>query len=349
MAEKKQRDSNIELLRIVLMIAIILHHYIVNSGITELINDSVVESWRWNSCVALILGWGGKTAINCFVLITGYFMCKQEYKWQKILHLYLEVKFYSIVIYLIFLISGYETFTLKGFYKTMFGVVLSFDKGFIGSFIAFYALIPFINKLISVLDKKSHGILAILLCIIFSIVPTLFLNTVFEYISWYTTLYIIASYIRLYPNKIFDNKRLTGLFLLGSLIVSWLTIILIYYCETKIGRVLPHYWFVADSNKILAFVTSLFAFSFFIKISLGQNKFVNTISSATFGVLLIHDSGDSMRKWLWQDVCNNVWHFKNDSLLRFIAHAFLCTLCIYSICVVINLVLKFLQKIIKNN
>ena len=31
------RDSNIELLRIVMMLAIIAHHYIVNSGISPLI------------------------------------------------------------------------------------------------------------------------------------------------------------------------------------------------------------------------------------------------------------------------------------------------------------------------
>lgn len=37
----KNRDSNIELLRIILMIVIVLHHYIVNSGITQVITDSI--------------------------------------------------------------------------------------------------------------------------------------------------------------------------------------------------------------------------------------------------------------------------------------------------------------------
>ena len=33
MTEKKQRSSNFELLRILLMLLIIAHHYVVNSGI----------------------------------------------------------------------------------------------------------------------------------------------------------------------------------------------------------------------------------------------------------------------------------------------------------------------------
>ena len=39
----KVRESNIELLRIVMMLVIVLHHYIVNSGITDVINASVVS------------------------------------------------------------------------------------------------------------------------------------------------------------------------------------------------------------------------------------------------------------------------------------------------------------------
>lgn len=34
---KPQRDSNIELLRILMMLVIIAHHYVVNSGIAPLV------------------------------------------------------------------------------------------------------------------------------------------------------------------------------------------------------------------------------------------------------------------------------------------------------------------------
>lgn len=37
MKEMKVRDSNIELLRILMMIVIVAHHYVVNSGVFQLI------------------------------------------------------------------------------------------------------------------------------------------------------------------------------------------------------------------------------------------------------------------------------------------------------------------------
>lgn len=40
---KKDRNSNIELLRIFMMLVIILHHYIVNSGVIQCV-DSIVTS-----------------------------------------------------------------------------------------------------------------------------------------------------------------------------------------------------------------------------------------------------------------------------------------------------------------
>ena len=80
---RQKRSSNFELLRILTMLCIIAHHYVVNSGITEKITQSNVL--QWNSVFALIFGWGGKTGINVFVLITGYFMCKSKISLKKFL------------------------------------------------------------------------------------------------------------------------------------------------------------------------------------------------------------------------------------------------------------------------
>ena len=38
---KKVRDSNIEVLRILLMLVIVLHHYIVNSPVILAVSDSI--------------------------------------------------------------------------------------------------------------------------------------------------------------------------------------------------------------------------------------------------------------------------------------------------------------------
>ena len=98
-AAVKQRESNIELFRIVLMLMIIAHHYVVNSGVEGLYDYSNVSG---NQVFLELWGWGGKVGVNCFLLVTGYFMCRGHFTWRKFLRLYLEVKFYKLAIALIF-------------------------------------------------------------------------------------------------------------------------------------------------------------------------------------------------------------------------------------------------------
>ena len=65
------RSSNLELFRIITMLVIVAHHYVVNSGLMPVIFDNYPSA---KSLFLLWFGWGGKTGINCCVLITGFFM-----------------------------------------------------------------------------------------------------------------------------------------------------------------------------------------------------------------------------------------------------------------------------------
>ncbi len=78
----KVRDSSIELFRIITMLLIVAHHYVVNSGMSDLITEG--NALAGSSLFLLLFGWGGKTGINCFVLITGYFMCTSRITVKKI-------------------------------------------------------------------------------------------------------------------------------------------------------------------------------------------------------------------------------------------------------------------------
>lgn len=51
----KKRDSNLELFRIISMIIIVAHHYVVNSGLLD-----CVQGTSLNDILILIFGWGGK-------------------------------------------------------------------------------------------------------------------------------------------------------------------------------------------------------------------------------------------------------------------------------------------------
>ncbi|MBQ4554425.1 MAG: hypothetical protein IJA53_04875 [Spirochaetaceae bacterium] len=134
--------------------------------------------------------------------------------------------------------------------------------------------------------------------------------------------------------------------MLICLLLSWLSVLVISFVSNKIGRVLPYFYFVADSNKILAIFTAIFMFLFAKSINIGSNKFINLLSASTFGVLMIHANSNTMRKWLWQDVCKNVENFTSSSLLQFIFHAVVCTLVVYIVCEFIDIIRKKIVNIL---
>ena len=62
------RNSNLELFRIILMLLIVAHHYVVNSG---MMSEMAKDPFAANSLFFYLFGAWGKTAINGFVMITG--------------------------------------------------------------------------------------------------------------------------------------------------------------------------------------------------------------------------------------------------------------------------------------
>lgn len=336
---KKERESNLELLRIITMLLIIAHHYVVNSGLMDLINANPLSK---SSIFLLLFGAWGKIGINCFVLITGYFMCKSHITIKKFIKLLFEIEFYMIIIYSIFFISGYEVFSVKTLVKAILPFY-SVSTNFTGCYLLFYLFIPFLNILIKNMNKKMHIRIIILSLFIYTIIGTLpKFSVTMNYVSWFIVLYFISSYASIYPIKIFTSIKFCTWAMIFSVILSMTSVVACTWLGEKIGSQGLSYYFVVDSNKILAVITSFFMFLFFKSIKIKHNRIINIVASSTFGVLLIHANSDTMRRWLWQDVLKNTSMYSSQWL---VLHALISVLAIYIICTLIDLIrIKLLEK-----
>ena len=335
-----ERQSNLELLRIIAMFVIVMHHYVVNSGLIQVIYDN---PYNFNSLLLLILGWGGKTAINCYIFITGYFMCKKDITAKKFARLFSEVLFYNIIIYTIFVVSGYEDFSIKACIKNILPIT-AIDSGFTSAFLVFYLFIPFLNIFIKALSEKQHLMFLILLLSVYTIWPSLKFNVAFNYVTWFCVLYFMAAYYRLYEKPKLNKKYFYKYFAVITLLLSWGAVGILSYIASLIGKDIVYwgYFFIADSNKILAVVTAVAAFMYFKNLDIGYNKWINKIAASTFGVLLIHANSDIMRQWLWKDTLNNVGWF--NSPYEFL-HLFSSVIGIYIICTLIDMLrIKFIER-----
>lgn len=281
------------------------------------------------------------------MLITGYFTCTQNFKWKKILDLCLQTIFYYGVIYFIFLALELDSFSIKRLYKILFHLPLYFGESFISCYVALYLLSPFINKLVNACTKKELTVLIGILLLLQTVFSTFFLNGYFDAIGWYSTVYIIGAYLRLYSNDFLKSKKITGIVCIFCIVFSWLSIIGILFLTKIIGKHLPYYHFINNANKIFAILTAISVFLFFNNLNLGTNKIVNTFAASTFGVLLLHQNA-VIPKYIWQDIFNNLNAFESYPSWKFILHLIISVLLVYITCVFIDISLRKSILIIKS-
>lgn len=300
--------------------------------------ENVTDS---NSLFCLLFGWGGKTGINCFLLITGYFMCKSNITIKKFLKLYLSIVFYNVVIYSVFVITDYYTFSADDI-KLLFIPLNGIGNNFFSTFLVFYLFIPFLNILVHNMTEKQHLSLISVCLISFTLAQSfLKVENGIRYVGWFMVLYFISSYLRLYPKEIFQKCGLWGLATVLSLLLSWASVILGAYTFKNTGSAMQ-YFYISDSNKILAVTTAFCAFLFFKNLKIRYSPFINTIAASAFGVLLIHANSNTMRQWLWRDTLRNTDFFNSESL---ISHAVISVLAVYIICTVIDIIrINLLEK-----
>ena len=332
------RSSNLELYRIVCMLMIVAHHFVVNSGLTAVDGPLKTAPLAANSIYLYLFGMWGKTGINCFLMITGYFMCTSKITLRKFLKLYLWIVFYRIVINGIFLATGRLEFSpslLSVFFP--FGNIHSDD--FFAAFMVWWLFIPFLNVLINNIDKRLHQLLMLLLVVVFTVYPFVpeVLNIEVNPICWFSTIYVIASYIRKYPESVYksDTARFWGLASLALVVISMISVVAILLLRNNLNGEIHQYYMVSDSNMPLALLVSVSTFMWFNNLRIPRSKLINAIGGSTFGVLLIHANSDTMRQWLWKDTIDCVGHY-GLPLGSLIAYSCLSVLTIFTICTIID-------------
>ena len=222
---KKQRESNLELYRIICMLMIVAHHYVVNSGLTGDDGFLVTEPTAPNSLLLALFGAWGKTGINCFLMITGYFMCMSSITLRKFIKLLGQIYLYRLLLFPIFFFAGYETLSPLRLGKLLLPSWGFYDN-FTGCFIFFWLTIPFLNVLVQNMTKRQHELLLILMLGMYTVlgsIPTF--GVTFNYVTWFGIIYCIASYIRLYPQPIFERRSLWGCLTFASIIMAIVSVL----------------------------------------------------------------------------------------------------------------------------
>lgn len=153
------RDSNFELLRIVCMLFIVMHHFITEILVPDLYRQDV-EQWDGYRSGLYLLNNLLFVGVNVFVLISGYYGIKA--KVRGFANLYFQCAFYGLLAYLIHLYVDNASFGMSVINNSLL-VFSHCQWWFIGSYIGLYLLSPLINKGLSLMSIKEHlGVILIM-------------------------------------------------------------------------------------------------------------------------------------------------------------------------------------------
>lgn len=161
---KTVRQSNVELLRIIAMLGVVLMHY--NS---ESVGGAFAYAEYGSVCDILlhILESIFVCAVNVFVMITGYFgVTSQKRSALKIFSLLLEVIAFRVALALLGMLQN-GAFELERIVYACFPV-----NYYVVLYLAVYILSPYINLLLKQLDSIQRKRLVIVAMFLFSVVAT---------------------------------------------------------------------------------------------------------------------------------------------------------------------------------
>lgn len=343
-----QRKSNIELLRIISMIFIIAHHYACHGG-------SYYGIWNGDNFVtASLLMSLGKIGVDIFVLITGYFMVRSDFKIIRIIRVELAILFYSIIWFVIAVnVLKIESISYLSLKDALLPSLMNKSTlyWFAPCYMGLQLLSPFLNKLVASLDKKQISLLIGILVSFISIIPTLLRSH-----TWYDgnmflfiLLYLVGAYIAEYGSCILSINKfvICGITVALYLLMNYATVTI-----RNNTQLYDKYGIYADSiwsgNSVFAIAISVLMLCFFLKLNISGSKIINGISATTFGIYLIHDNV-YFRQYFWKRVFHTERYYESDKLWL---HAIICIICVFVICSIIefirikvfNIFIKRLEK-----
>ena len=322
------RNSSIELLRIIAMVMIVFHHFSYHGGFSYGASVSVNHFW-YNFIVM-----GGKIGVDIFVLISGYNLITDHgtlFNVPKIVKFLGQVLFYSVAFFFVGIMTGVLDFGAKTALKAFFPITFS-AWWFASTYFVLYLMHPFINKLLTGIDRSMYQKLILLLVVCWSIIPTFTISS-FQSNSllWFVTLYAIAGYVKLYGlNKNITTKHYA---------VIWGICSLLTYASSVVFTILGNKWeifakqatYFYGQEKITTLLISVSFFMIFETAQMKYHKWINTVASATFGVYLIHDHG-VVSDFLWKDLFENARYQDSAFLIPYsifvVAVVFIACACI---------------------
>lgn len=324
-----ERHSGIELLRIISMFFVLNLHFIIKGLYSESSNSIVKYESYIIVCFSVV-------AVNCYVLISGFFLSNRSFKLSRVTLLYSQVWFYSVVTFIIMIAFRALSFSYGIMLQSVFPFIFK-NYWFVKEYILLLIFTPLLNSAINKLDKNKFKLVLGLLLSVYCVLNYLSkpLNPIDSSsgygVIWFIVLYLSSAYLQRFYT--IENKPLKYL--------------IIYICSVCLNSIMSLFlwgkgevWgnaMIRDYNNVLVYIGAVSLFLFFLNVQVKKpiiKKIVFFISPLTFAVYLIHES-PFVSEWLWGVINANTWCTNN---WLFIIQAFGTVFGIFCFCCAIEFI-----------
>lgn len=340
--KKSGRNSNIELLRIILIIMVITLHF--NNGDMgggfNMVQDNML-----GRVILYLLESLSICAVNCFMIISGYFLAyNKKVKLGKIVDLLLIVIFYRVVEYFVSIVFTQADFSVVKFAGKLLPV-----NYFAIFYIVTYIFSPYISKLFDSVNKISQKLLIEISLLIFVIWPTItdvIMNIVpslpLDGVSTISTSGNLAGYsvvqffvdvlIGMYLRRSNLNPKI-GLLITGYLI----SVVIMTFGIFKITSLYNY-------CSIFTVISATCLFLLFNKLSI-QSKLINFISKSVFAIFCIHTL--PLTNSLWVKYFITPEHI-SMSTGKMVIWTFISIIIMFLFCLIIDIFVRYTFGLLKN-
>ena len=329
------RQTSLELLRIISMLMIVASHSVVHGGFEEF-------PLSVNGALALVLTQGSRIGVDIFVILTGYFSVGKEVSFRKVKNQYFQIWTYSVLITVLMMIMGETRFNVKLAVSAFLPISTS-QYWFATCYILLLLISPCLQMCVEKLSKQQYQKMLIVFGVFWSVIPTLLIGVPgYNNFVWFIYVYMLAAYFRKYESDLINKIRIWhGVFLFLMICASAISV---YY----IGYTIPFLknnaiFLFAEMNKLPAIMCALLLFFGFRNWNMRPNKKINRIASCTFGVYLLHDN-PNIRKFLWCDLLKNANFITKK---YFVLRISFCIIVVFAIGILIEWIRQYVIKGIK--
>ena len=336
------RDSNIELLRIISIILIMFHHFSYHNDIVNQGTSAI------NKALGLFTIGYGKIGVLIFILITGYYMIEKSISIKKVIKLWLEIEFYTLLLYIVTYILNNRV-SIKDTIH-IFLPLLYNTYWFMTAYIGLYFCIPLLNRFINSNSKEINRRNIFVLFLIFILSYSIFkgeqlvtINNTISNIVFFCYIYYNGAYIKKYDIKFLKNKKTITIILLLIILMLIYFMVLegIYFFATK-GKIstynIEYYYGI---NSLFTYTISILVFYIFAKRFSFNNRIINYVSKSVLAIYLFQSHPIFGGKNIYKNLINSEMYYYNDLLYLYI---FIYIIVIVILVCIIEIFRKYIEK-----